>query len=75
MEKSYKVILEWDEETKVYVVTVPGLPGCVTQGNSRKEALERIQEAIEGHLEGLSMIGEPIPHGDIEFAEVRVHVS
>lgn len=75
MEKNYKVILEWDEETKVYVVTVPGLPGCVTQGNNRKEALERIQEAIEGHIEALNMIGEPVPNGDVEFAEVRVHVS
>ena len=75
MEKDYKVILEWDEETKVYVVTVPSLPGCVTQGNNRKEALERIQEAIEGHIEALNLIGEPIPKGDVEFAEVRVHVS
>lgn len=75
MEKSFKVILEWDEETKVYVVTVPSLPGCVTQGSNKKEALERIQEAIEGHIEALGMIGEPVPNGDVEFAEVRVHVS
>jgi predicted RNase H-like HicB family nuclease len=75
MEKSYKAILEWDDETKVYVVTVPVLPGCVTQGNNRKEALERIQEAIEGHIEALSIIGEPVPNGDVEFAEVLVHVS
>ncbi len=75
MEKSFKVILEWDDETQVYVVTVPALPGCVTQGNNRKEALERIQEAIEGHIEALNIIGEPIPNADVEFAEVRVHVS
>ena len=75
MEKNFKVILEWDEDTRMYVVTVPSLPGCVTQGSNRKEALERIQEAIEGHIEALGMIGESIPNGDVEFAEVRVHVS
>ena len=75
MEKSFKVILEWDDETKVYVVTVPGLPGCVTQGNNRKEALERMQEAIEGHIEALNLIGMPVPKGNVEFDEVRVHVS
>ena len=75
MEKSYKVILDWDDETKVYVVTVPSLPGCVTQGPNRKEALERIQEAIEGHIEALSMIGQPAPNRDVEFTEVQVHVS
>ena len=74
MEKNFKVILEWDEDTRMYVVTVPSLPGCVTQGSNRKEALERIQEAIEGHIEALGMIGESIPNGDVEFAEVRVHV-
>jgi predicted RNase H-like HicB family nuclease len=74
-EKSFKVILEWDDETKVYVVTVPSLPGCVTQGSDRKEALERIQEAIEGHIEALSMIGKPAPMRDVEFTEVQVHVS
>jgi predicted RNase H-like HicB family nuclease len=75
MEKSFKVILEWDDETKVYVVTVPELPGCVTQGNNRKEALERIQEAIEGHIEALNLIGMPVPKGNVEFDEVRVHIS
>lgn len=75
MEKSFKVILEWDDETKVYVVTVPGLQGCVTQGNNRKEALERIQEAIEGHIEALNSIGMPVPQGNVEFDEVRVQVS
>ena len=75
MKKSFKVILEWDEETNVYVVTVPSLPGCVTQGSDRKEALERIQEAIEGHIEALSLIGKPVPNRDVEFTEVQVHVS
>ncbi|HZK84827.1 MAG TPA: type II toxin-antitoxin system HicB family antitoxin [Desulfosporosinus sp.] len=74
-EINFKVILEWDDEAKVYVVTVPSLPGCVTQGANREEALERIQEAIEGHVEALNIIGRPVRNVDVEFAEVRVHVS
>ncbi|MHB8984630.1 MAG: type II toxin-antitoxin system HicB family antitoxin [Eubacteriales bacterium] len=50
MIRRFKVILVWDSEEKVYAVTVPALPGCVTQGKNREEALERVQEAIAGHL-------------------------
>ncbi|AGL01599.1 type II toxin-antitoxin system HicB family antitoxin [Desulfoscipio gibsoniae] len=75
MPRKFKVILSWDNETQVYVVTVPALPGCVTQGKNREEALERIQEAITGHIEALKLIGEPVPQGDVEFAEVQVSVS
>ncbi len=75
MQRKFKVILSWDNETQVYVVTVPALPGCFTQGKNREEALERIQEAIAGHIEALKLIGEPIPPGDVEFAEVQVSVS
>ncbi len=40
---------------------VPDLPGCVATGETRKEALELIREAIEFHLEGLKEQGEPLP--------------
>jgi predicted RNase H-like HicB family nuclease len=75
MERRFKVVLEWDSEVQVYAVTVPSLPGCVTQGRNREEALERIQEAITGHIEALKIIGQPVPQGDVEFAEVQVSVS
>jgi predicted RNase H-like HicB family nuclease len=44
------VIIEQDEEG-FYVAEVPALPGCLSQGKSREEALANIQEAIEGWLE------------------------
>ncbi|NLX03076.1 MAG: type II toxin-antitoxin system HicB family antitoxin [Syntrophomonadaceae bacterium] len=75
MTRKFKVILEWDEEYQVYAVMVPSLPGCVTQGKSREEALQRIEEAIIGHIKALKIIGEPVPPGDIEIAEVQVNVS
>ncbi|HAG10498.1 MAG TPA: HicB family protein [Desulfotomaculum sp.] len=74
MPRKFKVILTWDNDAQVYVVTVPALPGCLTQGKDRKEALERIQEAITGHIEALKLIGQTVPQGDVEFAEVQVSV-
>ncbi len=75
MEKWFKVILEWNEDGGGYTVTVPALPGCITQGDTYKESLERAQEAIEGHIEALKLIGKPVPAGDVHFAEVQVNVS
>jgi len=45
----YKVNLKKTE--KVYSVCVPGLPGCWSQGDTEKEALENIKDAIQGYLE------------------------
>ena len=57
----YTVILHWDEEYGGYWVEVPALPGCVSQGKSKEEALVNIKEAIELHLECLEEDGEVIP--------------
>jgi predicted RNase H-like HicB family nuclease len=64
MERGFKVILEWDREGNAYHVSVPALPGCFTYGRTREEALQRAKEAIQGHLKGLKLIGEPIPFGE-----------
>jgi antitoxin HicB len=44
-----------------YVVTVPALPGCVTQGDTYEEAIRMAKDAIEGYLAVLSEEGEKIP--------------
>lgn len=46
----FRVILEPSEEGG-YTVIVPSLPGCVSEGNTREEALNNIREAIELYLE------------------------
>jgi predicted RNase H-like HicB family nuclease len=46
----FKVIIE-EGEDGWYVVEVPALPGCISQGKTKKEALENIKEAIELYLE------------------------
>ena len=55
-----------------YVATVPALPGCVSQGDSREEALRNIEEAIELYLEDVKAAGEPIP---IEYGREYVEVT
>jgi predicted RNase H-like HicB family nuclease len=45
-----KVILEPSDEGG-YTVFVPSLPGCISEGNNKKEALKNIKEAIELYLE------------------------
>lgn len=49
----YKVIVR-KGEISGYVVECPVIPGCVSQGRTIKEALENIQDAIEGCLEVLN---------------------
>jgi len=68
---SYKVVLEYNEG--YYTVTVPALPGCITQGQTKEEALEHAKEAIQGYLESLGKDGLAIPE-DVELAEVAVTV-
>ena len=50
----FKVILEEDKEMGGYVVSCPALPGCHSQGDTKKEALNNIKEAIQACLESLS---------------------
>ena len=49
------------EETGGFMVSVPALPGCFTQGRSLEECRERAAEAIAVHIAGLAADGEPIP--------------
>ncbi|MBI5553470.1 MAG: type II toxin-antitoxin system HicB family antitoxin [Candidatus Diapherotrites archaeon] len=43
-----------------FTVTVPSLPGCISQGKTRAEAVQNIKEAIELHLNSLAEDGIPI---------------
>ncbi len=56
----YRVLVEVDEDG-VFVAEVPSLPGCVSQGASRNEALTNIREAISLYIESLEERGEPVP--------------
>jgi antitoxin HicB len=56
----YTILLERNEEGG-YTVTVPSLPGCITQGATWDEAIAHGREAIAGYLEALRDLGKPIP--------------
>ncbi|WNM58360.1 type II toxin-antitoxin system HicB family antitoxin [Candidatus Nitrospira allomarina] len=68
----YRVLIEQDEDG-IFVAEVPTLPGCLSQGPTRADALKNIQEAIEVYLESLKAHDEPIPPSiDEEVVEVVV---
>ena len=46
----FKIVLEPSDEGG-YTALVPSLPGCISEGNTREEALANIREAIELYLE------------------------
>jgi len=56
----YPVVLHKDPNSD-YGVTVPDLPGCFSAGETIDEALAEVVEAIECHIEGLLIDGEPVP--------------
>ena len=56
----YRVLVEQDEDG-VFVAEVPALPGCLSQGRTRAEALQNIKEAISVYLESIKAHEEPVP--------------
>jgi len=58
--RTYTIVVE-PESTGGYMVSVPALPGCFTQGATLDECQERAAEAIAAHISGLEADGEPVP--------------
>ena len=56
----YRILLEQDEDG-IFVVECPSLPGCISQGKTREEALANIKDAVEGYIESLKKHSEPVP--------------
>ena len=63
----YKVVLEESEEG--FAVSVPGLPGCLSQGDTEQEALENIADAIREYL---GVIDELTREANVREVEVEV---
>jgi predicted RNase H-like HicB family nuclease len=64
----YSMILEWDPEDEIFVVTVPELPGCRTHGSTREEALKQGRDAIESWIEAARAWNVSVPRPR-EFAQ------
>jgi len=67
--REYTIILDPDPEGRGFTVTVPALPGCITEGRTKKEAVDNAKEAILLYIESLLADGESLPP-DIPRAEV-----
>ncbi|MBS1831567.1 MAG: type II toxin-antitoxin system HicB family antitoxin [Acidobacteria bacterium] len=66
----YTVVLEREPDGG-FVVTVPVLPGCVSQGDTRDEALANIRDAIDLYIEDCRAAGDPVPVEDsVEYVEL-----
>jgi antitoxin HicB len=74
--KIYKFTAVFEKnEDGGYTVTVPSLPGCISEGDTFDEALENIKEAITLYLEVMKKDGEKIKEEEeIIFAPVKVKI-
>ncbi|MBX3024317.1 type II toxin-antitoxin system HicB family antitoxin [bacterium] len=63
----YKVLLQRSDEG--FAVSVPGLPGCWSQGKTEQEALENVADAIQEYL---AVVDEELKDGDIREVDVAV---
>lgn len=63
-------VLLYPGEDGYVVAEVQSLPGCVSQGRTRDEALANIQEAIALHVEVLRERGALVPNDNVEVVEV-----
>ena len=73
--RTYTIILEPDTEEGGYTVTVPALPGCITQGDTLETCIERAKEAIAGYIESLAAEGMPIPEETERPQMITINVA
>ncbi|MBS3101742.1 type II toxin-antitoxin system HicB family antitoxin [Candidatus Woesearchaeota archaeon] len=56
----FRISIEKDEDG-TFVAECPTLPGCISQGKTRIEAINNIKDAVKGYIESLKKHNEPIP--------------
>jgi len=73
----YVVVLKpaVEEDEAGFTVSVPSLPGCITEGDTVEEALKHAREAIEGYLLSLKDRGLPIPPSDEVVTSLEVALA
>ncbi len=64
-----QVILIPDRESGGYTVTVPSLPGCISEGDTIDEALQNIRDAIDLFIEDMIADGEDVPE-DVDPVQI-----
>ena len=67
-------VLLYRGEDDFWVAECPSLPGCISQGANKNEALENIKEAIEGYILALQEDGLTVPEDRLDAMAVAVAV-
>jgi len=65
-------VIIYPGEDGYWVAECPSLPGCVSQGRSKEEAIANIKEAIQGYIAALQEDGLPVPEERFEAVLVAV---
>jgi len=65
-------IILFPGEDGYWVAECPSLPGCLSQGLSKEEALSNIKEAIQGYIAALEEDGMPVPEERFEAVLIAV---
>lgn len=68
----FRIFIKQDEDG-MFTSEVPELPGCISQGKTREDAITNIKDAISGYLASLKKHDEPIPFS-IDEETVEIHV-
>jgi predicted RNase H-like HicB family nuclease len=65
-------VLIYPGEDGYWVAECPSLPGCISQGNTKEEAISNIREAISGYIKALEEDGLPVPEERFESLLVAI---
>jgi predicted RNase H-like HicB family nuclease len=63
--------IQWDDVDRIYIVTVPELPGCRTHGTTLAKAIKNAREVIELWIDANEEWGHPIPRPRVLDAKVE----
>ena len=57
----YSMFIQWSDVDQCYIVSIPDLPGCMSDGKTPSEAIENAQIVIDEWIETAQMMNKPIP--------------
>ncbi len=68
--REYPIVIEAlsEEDGGGFLATVPDLPGCMSDGETREEAARAIDDAIAAWIDEAKKLGRPIPEPTANFA-------
>ncbi|MFZ1323133.1 MAG: type II toxin-antitoxin system HicB family antitoxin [Ignavibacteria bacterium] len=61
MKYKYEIIIYWSKDDKAYIAEVPELSGCITDGQTYREALENVERIIGEWIETAKELKRTIP--------------